>query len=111
MKLNCINNKLSILFIIIILIIFLSLRFLYYNSTINSTINSNENTNTDINSNNNVSRVKEQFYIDIEPSIKDATLLQKNFIGDTNVFSPYIYYDFKEKNEKKDKLFNIDDYF
>ena len=55
----------------------------------------------------NVSRQKEKFYMVIEPSVQDTTILQKNFKGETNLFSPNIYYDFKEH----DNTFNLDNYF
>ena len=95
MKSNYIVIILIILIIIIIFILFL--RILYNNSNKIFTINSN-----------NVSRLKEKFYTVIVPGSEDITVLQKNFKGDTNLFNPYIYYDFKEQ---KEKTFDLDNYF
>ena len=91
MKLNYINTRFIIISTILtILIIFISLQsIIYYNS-------------------NNVSRLKEKFYTVIVPGSEDITVLQKNFKGDTNLFNPYIYYDFKEQ---KEKTFDLDNYF
>ena len=90
MKLNYTNTRSIIIStILIILTIFISLQsIMYYNF-------------------NTISRQKEKFYMVIEPSIQDITVLQKNFKGETNVFSPNIYYDFKEN----DNTFNLDNYF
>lgn len=83
-------NFLYILFIvlIIIIIILLFLQRLYKN-----------------NKNKNISRVKENFLL-IKPENQDINILQKNFQGESNLYSPYIYYKFKES-----KNFNLDNYF
>jgi hypothetical protein len=99
MKLNYTNNKSIIIsLILIILIIFILLQRILYSNYINNNYNNS----------NNVSRLKEKFYTVIEPGSEDITVLQKNVIGETNVFSPNIYYDFKEQ---KEKTFNLDNYF
>jgi hypothetical protein len=57
-------------------------------------------------SSNTVSRLKEKFYMVIEPGSKDITVLQNNVKGETNVYRPNIYYNFQQE-----KKFDLDNYF
>ena len=105
MKNNIVYIGITIVISIVISIFILFQRLLYSS-------NNNNYNNTYNNSNiNNVSRLKEKFYTVIEPGNDDITVLQKNFQGETNVYRPNIYYNFKDQKEQKENRFDLDNYF
>ena len=87
------NNFAIIIIVLICIIIFILSQSMLYSSNVY----------------NNTSSKKEKFIIIEQDLIHDTNVLQDNVLGSTNVFSPYIYYDFK-KEENKNK-FNLDNYF
>ena len=98
MKNNNIKNiNIEIIIIVLIcIIIFILSQNMLYSSNVSNNVS------------NNTSRNKEKFIIIENDLIHDTNILQDNVLGSTNVFSPYIYYDFK-KEENKNK-FNLDNY-
>lgn len=102
MKKNNVYIGITIVISIVISIFILFQKLLY------SSNNNNYNNNYNNSYINNVSRLKEKFYTDIEPGNDDITVLQKNFQGETNVYRPNIYYKFKDQKENR---FDLDNYF
>ena len=90
------NNFAIIIILLICSTIFILSQSMLYSSNVSNNVY------------NNTSRNKEKFIIIKEDLIHDTNVLQDNVLGSTNVFSPYIYYDFK-KEENKNK-FNLDNY-
>ena len=90
------NNFAIIIIVLICITIFILSQSMLYSSNVSNNVY------------NNTSRNKEKFIIIEEDLIHDTNVLQDNVLGSTNVYSPYIYYDFK-KEEHKNK-FNLDNY-
>ena len=91
------NNFAIIIIVLICITIFILSQSMLYSSNVSNNVYNNTSSN------------KERFIIIEQDLIHDTNVLQDNVLGSTNVFSPYIYYDFK-KEENKNK-FNLDNYF
>ena len=90
------NNFAIIIIVLICITIFILSQSMLYSSNVSNNVYNNTSSN------------KERFIIIEQDLIHDTNVLQDNVLGSTNVFSPYIYYDFK-KEENKNK-FNLDNY-
>jgi len=100
------NYKYTILFFCVLSIFII---YLFLNNT-------NHNTNdTNIDNTNYINIRKAKFgNIDNIDSIDNIDILQKDFSGSSNVYKPYIYYDYSKHTKPNltlPNIFDIDDYF